>query len=73
MCIARAEYNPECTPGYGGCSCQCHYWSGVKHCVPCCYPEQKNFLADFPEDAKPILRLCNPQLVDEDWLPEDED
>ena len=26
------------TPGYNGCTCDCHRIPGVKHCVPCCYP-----------------------------------
>ena len=30
------------TPGYGGCSCSCHSHPGVKHCVPCCYPGEKD-------------------------------
>lgn len=35
-----------CPPGYGGCSCQCHYWQGVKHFAPCCYPQTTHSLSD---------------------------
>jgi len=30
----------EIPVAYGGCRCMCHRFPGVKHCVPCCYPEK---------------------------------
>ena len=31
----------DCPKAYGGCMCPCHRMPGVKHCVPCCYPQDE--------------------------------
>lgn len=37
--ISREQQNPDCPPAHNRCSCMCHSAPGVKHCVPCCFPE----------------------------------
>jgi len=38
-----SEQNPNCPQGYGNCSCECHRWEGVSHCIPCCYPSDDEY------------------------------
>src|SRR6266853_6195132 len=38
----RRPGDPPIPKAYGGCGCSCHRMVGVKHCVPCCYPNPIN-------------------------------
>lgn len=38
--------NPDASPGAPGCHCICHRTSGVKHIVPCCYPNMDHIKND---------------------------
>jgi hypothetical protein len=49
-------------PAYGGCTCDCHRWPNIFHCMPCCYPGKENLLTGKHND------LSHQPLGNESWF-----